>query len=105
MPWRCRWVLPSPTRLPPPSLRHPPRRLTIHQFLRRLRDQERHISWLIGVFGPFHRVRYSLSSCPDVVVVSTRRDYIGLQDIFMGVLVSLDAHLFDDLPALEYLSR
>jgi hypothetical protein len=81
MPRRRRSVSPSPTRLPP-SLRHPPRRLTIHQFLHRLCDQDHHIIWLIGVYGPLHRVRYSLSRRPDVVVVSTLWDCLGLQDIF-----------------------
>ncbi len=104
MPRRCRSVSPSPKRLPP-SLRHPPRRLTIHQFLHRLRDQNYHIIWLIGVYGPLHRVRYSLSRRPDIVVMSTLWDCLGLQDIFVGELVSLDAHAFDDLPALDDLSR
>ena len=104
MPRRRRSVSPSPTRLPP-SLRHPPRRLTIHQCLHRLRDQNHHIICLIGAYGPLHRVRYSLSRRPDVVVVSTLRDCLGLQDIFVGELVSLDAHAFGDLPALDDLSR
>jgi len=88
-----------------PPLRHPPRRLTIHQFRRRLRDQNYHVIWLIGMYGPLHRVRYSLSCRPDVVVVSTLRDCFGLQDFIVGAFVSVDAHVFDDLPALEDLSR
>jgi hypothetical protein len=52
-----------------------------------------------------HRVRYSLSRRPDVVVVSTLRDCLGLQDIFVGELVRFDAYAFDDLAALNDLSR
>ena len=89
MPRRRRSVSPSPTHLPP-SLRHPPRRLMIHQFLHRLRDQNHHIIRLIGVYRPLHWVRYSLSHRPDVVVVSTLRECLGLQDIFVGDLVRLD---------------
>jgi hypothetical protein len=86
---------PSPTR-PPPYLRHrlPPRRLTIHQFLRRLRAQHYRIVRLIGVYGPLHRVRYSLSRHPDVPLESALQDCLGLQDIFVGDLVSLDAPPF-----------
>ena len=61
----------------------------IHQFLHCLRDQNHHIICLIGAYGPLYWVRYSLSRCPDVVVVSTLRDCLGLQDIFVGELVSL----------------
>ena len=61
------------------------------QFLHRLRDQDHHIIWLIGVYGPLHRVGYSLSRGPDVVIVSTLRDCLGLQDIFVGELVTFDA--------------
>jgi hypothetical protein len=62
----------------------------IHQFLHRLRDHNHHIIWLIVMYGPLHRVRYSLSRRPDVVVVSTLQDCLGLQDIFVGDLVRLD---------------
>ena len=117
MPRRGRSGSLSPTR-PPPYLRHrlPPRRLTIHQFLRRLRDQHHRIIRLIGEYGPLLRVRYSLSRHPEVPLESTLRDCLGLQDIVVGDLVSLDAPAFQvlfrapefystDSPALEYLSH
>ena len=110
MPRRSRSGSPSPTRLPP-YLRHrlPPRRLTIHQFRRRLRAQHYRTVWLIGVYGPLHWVQYSLSRHPDVVLVSTLHDCLGLQDIFVGELVSLNAPafrvLFHNPPALEDLPR
>jgi hypothetical protein len=83
MPRRRRSVSPSP---PPrrfaPALRHRPQRLTIHQFLRRLDDQRQHSTRLIVIFGPFHRIELSLSRRPDVLVVATLEDCLGLQDLF-----------------------
>lgn len=101
MPQRRRSVSPSP---PPrrlaPALRHRPQRLTRHQFLRRLDDQRQHLARLIVVFGPFHHIEFSLSRRPDVLVVATLEDCLGLQDLFWR---EHDArfHFFDYLPALE----
>ncbi len=81
MPRRRRSVSSSPMRLPT-SLRHPHQRLMLHQFLHRLRAQHHYVAWLIGVFGPSHRIQYSLSRRPDVIVVSTLWDCLSLQRYF-----------------------
>ncbi len=89
MPRRHCLVSPPPTRIPP-SLCHPHQRLTIHQFLHHLRAQQQRVAWLIGEFGPTHQIQYSLSCRPDVIVVSTLGDCLGLQDIFAGEFIILD---------------
>ena len=98
MPRRRRSVSPSP---PPrrlaPALRHRPQRLTRGEFLNRLNAQRQHIARLIVVFGPFLRIQFSLSSRPDVLVVASLVDCLGLQDLFWR---EHDArfHFHDDLP-------
>ena len=89
MPRHRHLVSPSPTRLPP-SLHHPHQRLTIDQFLHRLRVQHQHVAWLIGVFSPSHRIQYYLSFRPGVIVVSTLWDCLSLQDTFAGEFISLN---------------
>jgi hypothetical protein len=114
MPRRGRSGSPSSSR----RVRHrlPPRRLTTHQFLRRLRDPHHRFIRLIGEYGPLLRVRYSLSRHSEVHLELTLQDCLDLQDIVVGDLVSLDAPAFQVLfrapvfystesPALEYLSR
>ena len=100
MPRRRRSVSssPPPRRLAP-ALRHRPQRLTRGQFLHRLFEQRQHIARLIVVFGPFHRIEFFLSSRPDVLIVATLVDCLGLQDIFWR---AHDARFFvDDPPVLE----
>ncbi len=65
----------------------------IHQFLHRLCAQQQCVAWLIGIFGPAHRIQYSLSHRPDVSVVLTLWDCLSLQDIFAGDFVSLDTQV------------
>jgi hypothetical protein len=78
----------------PTSLRHPHQRLMLHQFLHRLRAQHHYVAWLIGVFSPSHWIQYSLSRRPDVIVVSTLWDCLGLQDTFAGEVISLDTQAY-----------
>ena len=102
MPRRRRSVSPSP---PPrrfaPALRHRPPRLTLGQFLHRLDDQRQHIARLIVVFGPLHRIEFSLSRRPDVLVVASLADCLGLQDLFWRGDHDARFHFVDDLPALD----
>ena len=81
MPRRQRSVSPSPPRRCP-SLCHRPQRLTVHQFLHCLRAQRLHIAQLIVVYGPSHRIEFSLSRQPGVLVVAPLIECLDLQDLF-----------------------
>jgi hypothetical protein len=99
MPRRRRSVSPSPPRRCP-SLRHCPQRLTVHQFLHHLCAQCHHIAQLIVVYGPSHRIEFSLSCQPGVLVIVTLIECLDLQDLFWK---GNDARFLfpgDDLPGL-----
>ncbi len=54
------------------------------------------VNRLIAALGPNHQVQYTLASRPDVVIVATLHDCLGLQELILGEFV------LADIPPLEY---
>ncbi len=96
MPRRRRPVSPSPIRRLPPGLRHPPSLFAASRYLHRFRDQACIVVRLIAVLGPNHWVQYTLTSCPDVVIVAALHDCLSLQELILGEFV------LTNIPPLEY---
>ncbi len=81
---RSRSISPPSDQRLPPGLRINFRRLTTHQLLHRIADQQEHISWLIAVYGPDQRVSFTLASHPDSIIVTTLLECLGIGAVITG---------------------
>jgi len=58
------------------------RRLTTHQILHRIADQQVYITRLIAVYGPTCRISFTSARCPDHVIVATLYECLSIwQDL------------------------
>jgi hypothetical protein len=74
----------------PPDQRLPPghrvnfRRLTTHQLLHRIADQQEHILWLIAAYGPDRRVSFTLANCLDSIIIATLLECLSIGAVITG---------------------
>ena len=86
---RSRSISPSP----PPTRRLRFRRLTPHQILHRIADQQVHIARLIAVYGPTRRVSFTSAHCPDHVILATLYECFSIGEILsIENFIILDDH-------------
>ncbi len=81
---RSQSISPPSDRRLPPSLRINFRRLTTHQLLHRIADQQEHILWLIAAYGPDRRFSFTLASRPDSIIVTTLLECLSIGAVITG---------------------